>query len=73
MDCNLKDAIIEKDCTICATAIFGGIDIIVPENVNVMVSSISIFGGFSNKTSPRPEGPTIYIKGFSMFGGVDIK
>ena len=73
VDCNLKNAIIEKDCCIHATAIFGGIDILVPANVNVVVSSVSIFGGFSNETSTQPDVPTIYIKGFSMFGGVDIK
>lgn len=73
VDCNLKNAIIEKDCTIHATAIFGGIDILVPANVNVVVNSVSIFGGFSNETTAQPDVPTIYIKGFSMFGGVDIK
>ncbi|MBE7001098.1 MAG: hypothetical protein E7421_00120 [Ruminococcaceae bacterium] len=73
VDCNLKNAIIEKDCCIHATAIFGGIDILVPANVNVVVSSVSIFGGFSNETPTQPDVPTIYIKGFSMFGGVDIK
>ena len=73
VDCNLKKAVIEKDCCIQATAIFGGIDILVPANVNVVVSSVSIFGGFSNETSAQPDVPTIYIKGFSMFGGVDIK
>ncbi len=73
VDCNLKKAVIEKDCCIQATAIFGGIDILVPANVNVVVNSVSIFGGFSNETSAQPDVPTIYIKGFSMFGGVDIK
>jgi predicted membrane protein len=67
VDCNLKKAIIEKDCTIRATAIFGGIDILVPANVNVVVSSVSIFGGFSNETSAQPDVPTIYINGFCLF------
>lgn len=52
VECDLKNAIIEKDCTIRAAAIFGGIDIVIPEGVNVMVSSISIFGGVSNLTTP---------------------
>jgi predicted membrane protein len=73
VDCNLKNAIIEKDCFIRATAIFGGIDILVPANVNVVVSSVSIFGGISNETPVQPDVPTIYMKGFCLFGGVDIK
>lgn len=39
VECNLKNAIIDKDCAICASAICGGIDILVPDNVNVKVNS----------------------------------
>ena len=73
VDCNLKNAIIEKDCAIQVSAIFGGIDIFVPDNVNVKVSSNSIFGGMSNKTGVHKDAPTIYISGTCMFGGVEIK
>lgn len=71
--CDLRNAVIEKDCAIQVTAVFGGIDILVPSNVNVKVSSNSIFGGVSNKTSFVKDAPTIYIGGTCMFGGVDIK
>ncbi len=71
--CDLRNAVIEKDCAIAVSAIFGGIDILVPSNINVKVSSNSIFGGVSNKTSVYPNAPTIYISGTCMFGGVDIK
>ena len=71
--CDLRNAVIEKDCAIQVSAIFGGIDILVPDNVNVKVHSNSIFGGMSNKTVSRPNAPTIYISGTCMFGGVEIK
>jgi len=71
--CDLRNAIIEKDCAIQVSAIFGGIDIFVPENINVKVSSNSIFGGVSNKTAVHQNAPTIYISGTCMFGGVEIK
>ena len=71
--CDLRNAIIEKDCAIQVSAIFGGIDIFVPDNVNVKVSSNSIFGGMSNKTGVHKDAPTIYISGTCMFGGVEIK
>ncbi len=71
--CDLRGAIIEKDCVIKVTAVFGGIDVLVPENVNVKVNTTSIFGGASNKTVIHKEAPTIYVNGLCMFGGVEIK
>ena len=71
--CDLRGAIINDDCAISYTAVFGGIDIIVPEGVNVKVNSTSIFGGASNKTSKTPNAPTLYVSGLCMFGGVDVK
>ena len=73
--CDLRNAIIEKDCAITASAIFGGIDIYVPDYVNLKVNSNSIFGGVSNKNHrPTVEGAvTLYINATCMFGGVEIK
>ncbi len=73
VECDLRGAIIEKDCAIQVSAIFGGIDIFVPAGINVKVSSNSIFGGVSNKTAVHQNVPTLYISGTCMFGGVDIK
>lgn len=71
--CDLRNAIMEKDSAIQVSAIFGGIDILVPNNINVKVNSNSIFGGVSNKTAACKDAPTLYISGICMFGGVDIK
>lgn len=71
--CDLRNAVIEKDCAISVTAIFGGIDIFVPQNVNVKVSANCLFGGISNKTAAHKDAPTVYIGGTCMFGGVDVK
>lgn len=73
--CDLRNAVIEKDCAIDATSIFGGIDILVPDTVNVKVNSNSIFGGVSDKNHrPTVQGAvTVYINATCMFGGVDIK
>ena len=73
VDCNLRNAIIEKDCAIQVSAIFGGIDILVPTGINVKVNANCIFGGISNKTSVHKGAPTVYISGTCMFGGVEIK
>ncbi len=74
VDCDLSGAIIEKDCRINATAIFGGIEIIVPKGVKVKVDSTNIFGGTSDESDfSSDSAPTVYIESVSIFGGVDIK
>lgn len=74
IDLNLKNATIEQDQIINATTVFGGIDILVPNNVNVKVKSNSIFGGVDNKIKDNKENvPTIYVKAFCLFGGIDVK
>ena len=73
--CDLRRAIIEKDCAVTASAIFGGIDILVPDYVNIKISSNSIFGGVSdNNHRHAVQGAvTVYINATCMFGGVEIK
>jgi len=73
VECDLRGAVIEGDCAIKVTAIFGGIDLLVPNGVNVKVNSTSLFGGVSNKTAAHKDAPTIYVSGICMFGGVDVK
>lgn len=71
---DLRKAIIKKDVVINARAIFGGIDILVPENINVVVSSSSMFGGVDNNREIKQDNKiTIYVNGSSLFGGIDIK
>ncbi len=71
--CDLRNAVITKDCAIQAEAIFGGVTIFVPDNINVKVNSISLFGGVTNKTKTKKDAVTLHISGTCIFGGVDIK
>ena len=75
VDFNLINSQINGEQVINATAIFGGITIKVPQNVNVKVKSTAIFGGVDNKVKNDKQDniPTIYVNAFCMFGGVDIK
>ncbi len=75
IECDLRNAIFEEDCVINATAIFGGVDVFLPENVNVKSTSNSLFGGVSDKKHQNKEenGITVYVNGASVFGGVEIK
>lgn len=72
LELDLTKAEIKKDVVINASSIFGGIDILVPNNVKVKVKSTSIFGGIDNKCKDN-EGVVIYVNGFCLFGGVEIK
>lgn len=73
--CDLRGAAIEQDCVINATAVFGGIDVFVPDGVNVKISSTSIFGGVSDKKrgNSKDNQYTLYINATCLFGGVDVK
>ena len=73
--CDLKNSIIKEDVVINVTSIFGGIDILIPEDVNVKINSTSIFGGVSDerKNKTKDAKHTIYINATAMFGGVELK
>ena len=73
---DLRDAIIEKDVVINLSSIFGGIDVFVPSNCKVKVTSNSMFGGVDNKIkNPHitDKSKTIYINASCVFGGVEVK
>jgi len=74
-ECDLKNAIINKDVIIEANAIFGIVTIYVPENINVKITSTPIFGTVSDerKEKVKTADRTIYIKASALFGGVVIK
>lgn len=71
---DLRDAIFEKDTVINAFALFGGIDIMVPEDVQIKVRSGFVFGGISDdrKNTTNTGKHTIYIDTAGGFGGVTI-
>ena len=71
--CDLREAKIKEDVVINASSVFGGIDIIVPDDVNSKIKSNSIFGGVNNKKKNNEDKKyTIYVYACCLFGGVDI-
>lgn len=57
------------------TAMFGGIDLLVPQNWKVEVTGIPILGGWDNKTilNTDPNAPVLKVKCFVAFGGIEVK
>jgi predicted membrane protein len=67
-----------KEVVIDANATFGGIELRVPENWNVIMRGIGVFGGYEDKTIPprepeRATAPRLVIKGYAVFGGVSVQ
>ena len=71
---NLKKAKFDKDTVIKAFALFGGIDIIVPDDVKVKLKSGFIFGGIADERKGDTDkgSHTIYIDAAGGFGGITI-
>jgi len=65
-----------QECHLSITALFGGVEVIVPPDWQVSVSGTPILGGIENKTTvPKGEdvGAKVYCQCTVAFGGVEIK
>jgi hypothetical protein len=74
-DLDLRDAIFEAPVVeISGFWCFGGLDIKVPEGIEVRDQTAGIFGGtdIHDVGNPAPGAPTLVIKGVTLFGGVSV-
>lgn len=61
---------------ISATAVMGGIEIVVPSDAEVDIRGVGIMGGFDRRASgpgSRPNGPRVTITGVALMGGVSVQ
>ena len=65
----------EREVTIQAFCLMGGVSITAPDDIEVDVSGIGFMGGFDHQASGpgRPGAPRVKVIGFAMMGGVDVK
>jgi len=65
----------EPEVTIHAYTVMGGIEITVPEDVDVDVSGVAFMGGFDHHASGPgvPGAPRLRVLGFALMGGVDVR
>lgn len=63
-----------QNITVKVLCVMGGVDIKVPENVNVVTKAFCVMGGLDNNTPSIADrqAPTITVEGFVLMGGVDI-
>ena len=65
----------EPEVTLHAYTLMGGIQITVPEDIDVDVSGIAFMGGFDHDASGTgvPGAPRVRVVGFAMMGGVEVR
>jgi hypothetical protein len=64
-----------RDTVITCVAFWGGIDIVVPEDLTVVVSGVGLLGAFEDnaQTEGPPGSPVVRINGIALMGGVEVK
>lgn len=72
---DLRQAAIEGEAAIDVFAMWGGIEIRVPETWTVVGRVTPILGGFDDKTRPPQQMSTqrLVIRGFVIMGGIEVK
>ena len=72
---DLRDAKITEDIVLELTAVLGGIDIFIPDNVRVeIISGVPVLGGFEHKINRNAiSGPKVRIKYTAVLGGIEVK
>lgn len=73
---NLANAVdLQGSCVVNATVIFGGGDIIVPDDWAIDTNDlVAIFGGYeSSKMQPASVNGVVRVSGIVLFGGLDIR
>ena len=72
---DLREAKITEDIVLELTAVLGGIDIFIPDNVRVeIISGVPVLGGFEHKINRNAiSGPKVRIKYTAVLGGIEVK
>ena len=72
---DLRKAVITEDEEIDIHTFAGGIELLVPKNVNLQVKSHNFLGSISDDTNHQtiPGAPCLHIVASNFFGGVNIK
>ncbi|MFJ8308537.1 MULTISPECIES: DUF1707 domain-containing protein [unclassified Streptomyces] len=76
VEIDLTEALFAQRLTVInATAIFGNVEIRVPENLSLRGSGTGIFGSFEVVAleADDPEAPVVVVNGYSVFGSIEAK
>lgn len=75
---DLRGSTLRNSAVIYANVVFGGIEIKVPDHWLVSSEGVAIFGGYEDSTIPPKladgaPATRLVVKGFAVFGGVEVK
>jgi hypothetical protein len=75
VELDFTDAVLTaQETTMTVFCLMGGIEITVPDGLEVRVDAVALLGGHSGPTStPPPGAPVLRITGLVVMGGIDIK
>ena len=81
VELDFRSAEIEgEEAVLYVEAVFGGIEIVVPERWTVVYEGQSIFGGYTDETRPplpdvpgAPARKRLILRGRALFGGINVK
>lgn len=75
VELDLKNLNLKQDLKIEIYSIFGGVDLFLPDDYNIVVSSTSVFGGVENSHNKKEDKDkkSINISTVNIFGGTDLK
>jgi hypothetical protein len=74
---DLREATVPPDeVQITAVAVMGGVEVVVAEGVEVVISGFSLMGGYDAHVADvprRPGTPIVRVRAISIMGGVEVK
>lgn len=74
---DLSEAHVEPDARVEAFALFGGVDVVVPEGCRVQLAGLPVFGGYEDKTRGHGpldrDAPVLHVDATAIFGGIEVK
>ncbi|MFF3553049.1 DUF1707 SHOCT-like domain-containing protein [Streptomyces tsukubensis] len=76
VELDLTQAMFQQRVTVInATAVFGSVEVRVPENITLRGNGSGVFGSFeiSGQEAADPEAPVVVISGFAVFGSVEAR
>ncbi len=75
MDLDFREAHLPPGgTTITVYAMWGGVDITVPQGMRVACTGAAFMGAFSDHSEPgSPGGPVVRVGGFVLMGGAEVK
>lgn len=74
---DLREAHVDREASVEALALFGGVDVLVPRGWRIALSGTPILGGCEDETEGDGEipadAPVLRVHATAIFGGVDVK